>query len=72
MPVDLAFSLTPAPVLLQPGERLRLHIASRLDLLRSNVSRGHVQFDIPAPPYFARNTLHLGAASWLEVHAVAA
>lgn len=72
VPVDLAFSLTPAPVLLQPGEKLRLHIASRLDLLRSNVSRGHVQFDIPAPPYFARNTLHLGAASWLEVHAVAA
>ncbi|MEW6256629.1 MAG: CocE/NonD family hydrolase [Pseudomonadota bacterium] len=70
-PVDLAFSLTPAPTLVQPGERLRLDIASRLDLLRSNVSKGYVQFDIPAPPYFSRNSLHLGEDTFLEVHVVA-
>ena len=69
-PVDLAFSLTPAPTLLQPGETLRLDIASRLDLLRSNVSKGYVQFDIPAPPYFSRNSLHLGENTYLEVREV--
>ncbi|OYX82450.1 MAG: hypothetical protein B7Y84_19600, partial [Azorhizobium sp. 32-67-21] len=66
----LAFSLTPAPTLLQPGERLRLDLASRLDLLRSNVSKGYVQFDIPAPPYFSRNSLHMGPDTCLEVHEV--
>lgn len=70
VPVDLAFSLTPAPTLLQPGERLRLDLASRLDLLRSNVSKGYVQFDIPAPPYFSRNNLHMGPDTCLEVHEV--
>ncbi|RDJ93764.1 hypothetical protein B4Q13_19670 [Lacticaseibacillus rhamnosus] len=44
-PVRLLFSLTPQPVVLKSGERLRLDIASRTDLLRSNVSRGYAQCD---------------------------
>lgn len=71
VPVDLAFSLTIGPVRLQPGERLRLDIASRTDLLRSNVSEGYVQFDMPVPPYLARNTVHYGPETVLEVHRVA-
>ncbi len=70
-PVDLAFSLTPGPTLLQPGDRLRLDVASRLDLLRSNVSQGYVHFDMPGPPYFARNTLHYGAGTYLTVQELA-
>lgn len=66
-PVGVAFSLTPAPTRLEPGDRLRLDIGSRLDLVRSNVSEGYVQFDMPGPPYFARNTLHYGPGSCLTV-----
>ncbi|MDJ0447035.1 CocE/NonD family hydrolase [Methylocystis sp. JR02] len=67
VPVDLAFSLTPGPTELRPGDRLRLDLASRLDLLRSNVSNGYVHFDLPGPPYLARNTLHYGAGSYLTL-----
>ena len=63
----LRFSLTPRPVLLQPGERLRLDIASRTDLLRSNVGHGYEQFEMIVPPYFSRNTIHYGAESYLEI-----
>lgn len=66
-PVELSFSLTPGPTRLQPGDRLRLDVASRLDLLKSNVSHGYVHFDMPGPPYFARNTLHYGEATYLTV-----
>lgn len=66
VPVALRFSLTPQPVVLQPGERLRLDIGSRTDLLRSDVSHGHAQFDMQVPPYFSRNTLHYGADTFLE------
>ncbi|WP_421999304.1 CocE/NonD family hydrolase [Reyranella sp.] len=69
-PVDLAFSLTPGPTRLERGDRLRLDVASRLDLLRSDVSRGYVHFDMPGPPYFARNTLHYGAGTYLSVRIV--
>ncbi len=34
--------------------------ASRTDLLKSDVSHGHVHFNLPVPPYFSRNTLHYG------------
>lgn len=67
VPVALTFSLTPGPTQLQPGDRLRLEVASRLDLLRSDVSHGYVHFDMPGPPYFARNTLHYGAGTYLTV-----
>lgn len=67
IPVPLRFSLTPQPVMLKPGERLRLDIASRTDLLRSDVSHGHAQFDMQVPPYYARNTLHYGPDTYIEL-----
>ena len=39
------------------------------DLLREDPSHGFVQFDLPAPPYLCRNTVHYGGASWIEVTA---
>jgi hypothetical protein len=69
-PVLLRFSLTPAPVALRPGERLRLDVASRTDLLRKGPGDGWAQFDLPVPPYLCRNTLHFGDESWIEVTAV--
>lgn len=69
-PVALSFSLTPVPTRLQPGDTLRFDVASRSDLLRSDVSHGHVQFDLPAPPYFSRNTLHYGPDTYVELHRV--
>ena len=66
-PVTLRFSLTPRPVLLKPGERLRLEIGSRTDLLRSDVAHGYEQFDMVVPPYFSRNTIHYGELSFVEV-----
>ena len=65
--VDLRFSLTPGPVHITTGERLRLDIASRTDLLRKSPGDGYAQFDLPVPPYFSRNTLHFGGASWIEI-----
>jgi uncharacterized protein len=70
-PVELRFSLTPGPVLLRSGERLRLDLGSRSDLLRRDPSEGYVQFDMPVPPYLCRNTVYLGGESWLEVTRVA-
>lgn len=67
-PVQLAFSLTPAPVLLRRGDRLRLDIASRTDLLKSDVGHGFVHFDLPAPPYLSRNRLHYGPDTYIELH----
>ena len=69
-PVTLKFSLTPYPVVLRPGERLRLDVGSRTDLLRSNVSQGRPQFDMQVPPYFSRNTLHYGPETWVELRRV--
>jgi len=65
--VLLVFSLTPGPVRLRPGDTLRLDVASRADLLKSDVSHGYVHFDIPAPPYLSRNTLHYGPGSYVEL-----
>ncbi|MFF2050596.1 CocE/NonD family hydrolase [Leifsonia sp. NPDC058194] len=66
-PVTLRFSLTPGPVRLEPGERLRLDIGSRTDLLRESPATGFAHFELPAPPYFSRNTLHYGGESWIEL-----
>ncbi|SHE79387.1 hypothetical protein SAMN02745157_0950 [Kaistia soli DSM 19436] len=71
VPVMLRFSLTPQPVLLRPGERFRLDIGSRTDLLRSDVSHGYAQFDMQVPPYFARNAVHYGEDSFIEMRHVA-
>ncbi len=71
VPVTLRFSLTPQPVVLRPAERLRLDIASRTDLLRSDVANGYAQFDMQVPPYFARNTIHYGRDSFVEMRRVA-
>ena len=69
-PVRLMFSLTPQPVLLGAGERLRFDVGSRMDLLRSDQSHGHAQFDMQVPPYFSRNTLHYGPETYVEVRRV--
>jgi hypothetical protein len=66
-PVALRFSLTPRPVVLKPGERLRLDIGSRTDLLRSDVAHGYEQFDMMVPPYFSRNTIHYGELSYIDL-----
>ncbi|MBE1159872.1 CocE/NonD family hydrolase [Dyella acidiphila] len=68
--VALKFSLTPAPVRVRRGEQLRLAIASRTDLLRSDQSHDHAHFDCQVPPYFSRNTIHCGADSYVELDAV--
>jgi hypothetical protein len=68
--VVLRFSLTPFPVLLRAGERLRLDLGSRTDLLRKDPGEGYVQFDMPVPPYLCRNTVHCGGESWIEVTSV--
>jgi putative CocE/NonD family hydrolase len=65
-PVRLRFSLTPHPVVVKKGERLRIDLGSRSDLLRSNPSEGHAQFDMQVPPYFSRNTIHHGADTYFE------
>jgi uncharacterized protein len=67
-PVALAFSLTPAPMRLGRGEKLRFDVASRTDLLKSDVGHGYIHFNLPAPPYFSRNTLHYGPETYLELH----
>jgi uncharacterized protein len=69
-PVTLRFSLSPRPVLLKPGEKLRLDIGSRTDLLRSDPQHGYEQFDMVVPPYFSRNTLHFGTETYIEIEQV--
>jgi hypothetical protein len=58
--------LTPQPVLLRAGERLRFDIGSRTDLLLSDQSHGRAQSQMQVPPYFSRNTLHYGAETYVE------
>lgn len=70
VPVTLRFSLTAGPTLLRAGDRLRLRLASRTDLLRSDVSEGRMQVDLPVPPYLSRNTVHFGGESWIDVTTV--
>ncbi|MHB8884140.1 MAG: CocE/NonD family hydrolase [Methylovirgula sp.] len=70
VPVPLVFSMTPAPVRLTKGEKLRFDVASRTDLLKSDVSHGYVHFDMPVPPYFSRNRLHYGPETFIELRKV--
>jgi putative CocE/NonD family hydrolase len=69
-PVTLRFSLTPQPVVLRAGERLRFDVGSRTDLLLSDQSHGRAQFQMQVPPYFSRNTLHYGAETYVELRKV--
>jgi uncharacterized protein len=64
--VSLAFSLTPTAVRLKIGEKLRLEVASRTDLLKSDVSRGHCHSDMAVPPSFSRDT----PRTYLQLHRV--
>jgi uncharacterized protein len=69
-PVTLRFSLTPHPVVFNPGERLRLEIGSRTDLLFSDASHGHAQLNMQVAPYFSSNTLHHGPDTYIELHQI--
>jgi len=69
-PVELRFSLTPGPVRLAPGEKLRLDLGSRTDLLRLGPGDGYVQFDLPVPPFLSRNTVHYDGASYIDLDLV--
>lgn len=71
-PVVLRFSLTPGPTRLEPGETLRLEIASRTDFVESDSAHDHAHFDLEVPPYFSRNALHCGADTWIELDEVIA
>jgi hypothetical protein len=55
-PVTLRFSLTPQPVLLRVGERLRFEVGSRTDLLLRDQSHGRAQFQMQVPPRTSRVT----------------
>lgn len=70
--MTLRSRLTPAPTRLDAGDTLRFAVASRTDLLQSDVSHGYVHFDQQVPPYFSGNTLHYGPEAYLEVHQVRA
>jgi uncharacterized protein len=52
------------------GQQLRLAIACRTDLLRSDQSHDHAHFDCQVPPYFSRNTIHCGEDSYVELDEV--
>jgi len=69
-PVALRFSLTPASSSFAAGDTLLLQIASRCDQVKGRLGDGYIHMDLEAPPYFSRNTIHLGAESWLEVEQV--
>jgi hypothetical protein len=49
---------------------LRLEIASRIDLLKGRNRDGYLHFNLAVPPYFSRNTLHLGPETYVEVDLV--
>lgn len=70
-PVELRFSMTPLSVVLSAGDALELTIASRSEQIFVSVSEGFVLPDAPVP-YFARNSLHLGPKTRLELTEVAA
>jgi putative CocE/NonD family hydrolase len=69
-PVTLLFSLTPQPVLFRKGERLRLDVGSRTDLLISDQTHGRAQFEMQVPPYYSRNKLHYGSETYVQLRSV--
>jgi predicted acyl esterase len=66
-PVTLVFSMTVSANLFRKEHRLLLEIGSRTDLIGATFAEGFVYFDLDAPPYPARNRLHAGEDSYLEV-----
>ncbi|MDQ3910956.1 MAG: CocE/NonD family hydrolase [Actinomycetota bacterium] len=66
-PVTLVLSLTVSANLFREGHRLLLEIGSRTDLIGATFAEGFVYFDVDAPPYPARNTLHAGEDTYLEI-----
>ena len=66
-PVRLVFSLTVSANLFRRGHRLLLEIGSRTDLIGASFAEGFVYFDLDAPPYPARNRVHAGEDSYLEI-----
>ncbi len=68
-PVLLRFSLTPAAAVIRAGEALELDLASRTDLLHIPARDGFIVPDMAVPPYFARNTIHHGPETFLELSA---
>jgi hypothetical protein len=46
-----------------------LEIGSRTDLIGASFTEGFVCFDLAAPPYPARNNVHAGDDSYLEISA---
>jgi uncharacterized protein len=68
-PVLLRFSLTPAAAVIRAGDALELDLASRSDFLNIPARDGFIVPDMAVPPYFARNTIHHGPESFLELTA---
>ena len=68
-PVLVRFSLTPAAAVIRTGEALELDLASRTDLLPIPVRDGFIVPDMAVPPYFARNIIHHGPETFLELSA---
>jgi predicted acyl esterase len=66
-PVVVVLSLTVSANLFREGHRLLLEIGSRTDLIGATFAEGFVYFDVDAPPYPARNTLHVGEHTYLEI-----
>ncbi|CAA9426562.1 MAG: hypothetical protein AVDCRST_MAG80-268 [uncultured Rubrobacteraceae bacterium] len=66
-PVTLVLSLTVSANLYREGHRLLLELGSRTDLIGGSFTEGFVYFDVDAPPYPVRNTLHAGEDSYLEI-----
>jgi predicted acyl esterase len=66
-PVTLRFSLTISANLFREGHRLLLELGSRTDLIGASFSEGFVYFELDSPPYPARNTLHTGEDTHLEI-----
>src|SRR5262249_23819070 len=68
-PELLRFSLTPAAAVIRAGEALELDLTSGTDLLGIPVRDGFIVPDMAVPPYFARNTIHHGPETFLELSA---
>ncbi len=66
-PVTLVLSLTVSANLFREGHRLLLELGSRTDLIGASFSEDFVYFDVDTPPYPARNMLHAGEDSYLEI-----
>jgi putative CocE/NonD family hydrolase len=70
-PVGLVVNMTPTAAVLHAGDTLELAVASRPALLAVSVKDGFLSYENYAlPPYIARNTMHHGARTTLELTAL--